>query len=149
MRVRLTAIPMAALVLACTSTTTGTAPPPPNPCPDIVGNWKIIATRSDGDCDASKFTDTEYDVTMRKDTETGKYVAVLPAFGGCAGDFDPATCKFVANCEITADGKKVGAAGIEWTFDGPKLTGSEISRALPPLSDKSCTANYTDEGHKL
>lgn len=149
MRTSITAISMAGFVVACTSTTTGTAPPPPSPCPDIVGNWKIIATRADGDCDASKFTDTEYDVTMRKDVETGQYVFVLPAYGGCAGDFDPATCKFVANCEIQAEGKRVAAAGIEWTFDGDKLTGSEISRALPPLVEKACTANYKDEGHKL
>ena len=74
---------------------------------------------------------------------------VLPGFGGCPGDFDQATCKLVANCDVTSEGKTVGSAGLDWTFDNGALTGTEISRALPPLSDKSCNANYSDEGTKL
>jgi len=160
------------IVASCTFNTNGTAPPPPpppepppSPCADILGNWKIIATRTDGDCDKVKFKSTEYDVTLRRETaadispeggpppaEPGaanRVVIVLPGFGGCPGDFDQPTCKLLANCDVTSEGKKVGSTGLEWKFDNGKLVGSEISRALPPLSDKSCTANYADEGSKL
>jgi hypothetical protein len=147
-------------IVGCTSTTEGTGvfgappppqaePPPPSPCANILGNWKIKATRTDGDCDKSKFKSTEYDITLRRETPSDRVVIVLPGFGGCPGDFDQATCKLVANCDVMSEGKTVGSAGLDWTFNNDTLTGSEISRALPPLSENPCNVNYSDEGTKL
>jgi len=136
-------------LVACASSTTGTSG---GGCADISGNWELTSIKTSGDCPETG-GDGKANITMRKDGDS--WVVVFPGVpGGCPGDFDAKSCKFVANCEVrgAADGgapKVIGAFGLDWTFDGSALKGSEIGKLFPPAAPKACEDTYTDTGKKL
>ncbi len=131
-----------AVLLAACSSTSSSGPD----CDDISGNWRITSVRTDGDCDRAKFNGGDENITLRKGAN-GQWIAILPGLAGnCPGDLNPKTCRFIANCDFSSGGSKVGSIGADWTFDGPHFSGSEIGRqVIAP----TCTANYSDSGSKL
>ncbi len=137
---------LAVLALTVAACSSSTATPSGPVCSDVSGNWKVTSTRTDGDCTAPQFNSGEANITMRKGTD-GAWSVVLPGLsGGCPGELDAKTCRFVANCDITSGTTKTASVGVEWNFDGKTISGSEIGRILSP---SACTANYTDSGAKL
>lgn len=133
------------LVGGCSSTERAEAE-----CGDISGNWKIASSRTDGTCDGEGFGDSEDTITIRQ-ADDGSWLVVFPGVeGGCPGDFNSRTCKFIANCGFTSKtGATVATVGIDWKFDGSKLSGSEVASVSPPAVPAACTATYSDSGTKL
>lgn len=145
MRGVLPLVAVASVIAACSSETEGTGT---GGCADITGNWSATSKVLSGDC--PPLTNETNSVGIQKQGD-GAYIAVVPGVeGGCPGTLDAATCKFQSSCEVFgADGARLGATTIDWTFSGKTLRGSEIVRLFPPAAPTQCMSTYEDTGTKL
>ncbi len=137
---------VAAILVACSSESTGTTE---TGCKDITGNYDVTATRLTGSC--PKGNDTPDKITVTITSVSGKPNIAFPGIeGGCPGELNPATCKFTALCKITDKaGNQLLQYNVDYTFSGPKVTGTFAGVQYPPVVAQQCDATAKHEGTRL
>lgn len=113
-------------------------------CADISGNWSFTSTWTGGTCDESKFGTHTGTITMRR--AGNGWVMVFPGTpGGCGGDFNYNTCRFVTTCNLADNnGNTIVSQSIDWVFSGNTASGTASGAASPPAAPTRCTFNYSE-----
>lgn len=133
------------LAMACSDSVDGS-----NGCTDISGNYSVTATRASGTCDVALDPKSASTVTFTRAGE-GWSVAMPGIEDGCPGELNASTCRFTSVCKLyaKATGATLATLSIDYTFDGPKLSGSSVSGLVPPAVAQNCDVTYRETGTKL
>ncbi len=120
-------------------------------CADISGNWSMKGTTTRTTCPPDPPGTPETANISIQRGQGNDYTVFLPGLqGGCPGTLDPVACKFTSACEIKGgDGKVLVSLAVDWTFSGPKFSGSEIGKLFPPTVATACDTASNDSGTKL
>lgn len=135
-------------LMACTSSTDGDD----GGCADVTGNYKVTTTKESGDCTTGVVGGKGESTFAITKTDTDFTIVIPNVEGGCPATLDAATCRFKSECRFfdkTNPDKTIGTLTVDYTFSGPKVSGSLVLGMSPPAHSPACTEAETHDGARL